>query len=112
MVFNAMPLKYIKAKVAITDTGIAIPIIIVLEMLRKNTRRIRTANAEPRIAELFTLFIDVLNESALSLVIVIATPAISPDAAHPAGLRCLPRRASEPHCLFNTVCTAGVPLYA
>ena len=47
MMFSVKPLKYISAKVVITETGIATPMMAVLEMLRRKKNRTKTANPEP-----------------------------------------------------------------
>ena len=67
-VFNVKPLKYIKEKVEITEIGIATPMIIVLEKLRRKNSRTTTANTAPTPAAALTLLIAELMKSAVSIV--------------------------------------------
>ena len=71
-VFNVKPLKYISAKVEITEIGIAAPMIIVLEKLRRKNNKTTTASRAPTPAAVLTLLIAELIKSAVSIVLSIS----------------------------------------
>ena len=72
-VFSVKPLKNIREKVAMTEIGIARPMMRVLETLRKKKRRTSTARAAPCSIAVRTLAIEARMKSALSRVFSIRT---------------------------------------
>ena len=69
--FSVNPLKYIRAKVEMTEIGIATPMMSVLDRLRRNRSRTNTARTAPTPAADSTLRIAALMKSAVSIVLSI-----------------------------------------
>ena len=67
------PLKYISANVAITEIGIAVPMIRVLEILRRKKSKTNTARPAPTSAASITLLMEARMNSAESQVLSIVT---------------------------------------